>query len=591
MRLIQEGSRQPGGVMLVGEAPGADEDRIGRPFVGYSGHELDSWLGLVGLNRSSLFLTNVCHERPPGNEIDAFFRKRSEAKKAHKIDSLGLAASLTTLSEDTPVEIGGRFPRRPVLEGLAQLQRDLDSLRPHLIVALGNTALWALTGETGIIKWRGSILPCEGGPVTAPQAKVIPTLHPAAVLREYVWRAVCIQDLKRAVRESAFPEIRRPQWRFTVPTSVAEVEDWFDTHVWSQPADRPLVADVENFYETDRLHPGRLICLGFAASRTDAICIPFVHRDTGGVQLHYWSSSDECAITGLCRDVLQSRPIAFHNALHDCQILARNWGCMPSLEHDTMVMQHVAFPGQLGGRIDPITGRVSKKGSSLSLGFCSSMYCNYHRWWKDDGKGWDHAIDDEASYWAYNCEDTVRTYEVMEELQIILRQQGLWEPYRFEMALFGPVFGMMFRGVRFDAERRDLFLADVKQQIKTTQAWIDTAVGHSLNVDSTPQMRDLFYRDFMLPPVLDRKTKQPSLNDKAISTLQTRKPLLRPLIERIQGLRSLNTFEETFLRMRESKDGRLRTALNIAGPETMRFSSNTTAFGEGQNLQNLPRDE
>jgi uracil-DNA glycosylase len=572
IRLIQEGPRRTGGVMVVGEAPGSDEDRLGRPFVGVSGHELDTWLGLAGFNRSDLFLTNVCHERPPANEIEAFFCKKSLAKRE------GVS------------ELHGRYPHRPVVAGLQQLQVEVDRLQPSLIICLGSTALWAFTGETGIIKWRGSILPASGGPVDAHGAKLIPTLHPAAVLREYVWRAVCIQDLRRAKRESAFPEIRRPQWNFTVPKTVDEVEAWFEEHVWSQPADKPLVADVENFYETDRLHSGRLICLGVASDHNTAMCIPFVHRGIGE-EPSYWPADDEVRITHLCRSALQNRPIVFHNRLHDCQILARNWGVMPQNGGDTMVMQHVAFPGQLGGKIDPITGKVSKKGSSLSLGFCSSMYCNYHRWWKDDGKGWDPSIHDEDSYWRYNCEDVVRTYEVMEELEVILRRDKLYEQYLFELSLFAPVFDMMFRGMNFDEERRREMLREVNIEAKNAQAWINLALDHPLNVGSMVQMRQLFYGDFGLPPILHRKTKQPTLDDKALDTIAKRKPLLVPLIERIQYLRSLGVFKENFLEARTSTaDKRLRASQNIVGPETYRFSSNITAFGEGTNLQNLPRD-
>jgi uracil-DNA glycosylase len=598
--LIQEGPTQLGGVMICGEAPGADEARFGRPFVGYSGHELDEQLGKAGFNRRDLFLTNVCHERPPGNEIEAFFARKSEARGAVNLDGqLFTAAAMAQLSTVPLAILAGRQPRRPILLGLVQLQRDIDRLQPRLIIALGNTALWALTGLTGITKWRGSILPATGGPVDGHGIKLIPTMHPAAVLREYPWHAVAIQDLRRAKRESGFPEIRRPAWRFTVPTTVAQVEQWFGDHGLFD--DGPtVVSDVENFYESDRLHDGRLICVGFAASKLDAMCVPFVHR--AGDDPHYWSAADELTVTRLCARVLRARPVCFHNGLHDCQIIARNWGIMSRFVHDTMVGQHVAFPGQLGGKIDPLTGKTSKKGSSLSLSFCSSMYCGYHRAWKDDGRGWDPEIRDERQYWNYNAEDCVRTFEVMEEEHIILKTQGLWDQYLFEMSLFEPVFAMMFRGMNFDQEERIKMRAAVGHaatptrratgQIAALQAWLDAAVGHPLNVESSPQMQQLFYDDFKVPPILHRKTRKPTLDDKALDTLIKRKPVLRPLIERIQGLRSLAVFKENFLDVRTSRaDGRLRSAQNVVGPETMRFSSNINAFGEGFNSQNLPRSE
>jgi len=598
VRLIQSGSPSAR-VMLIGEAPGADEDRIGKPFVGMSGHELDSELQAAGWNRADLFLTNVVHQRPPGNEIDAFFAKKSMAKKAPVLDGtpadqLLTAAGMANLGVDSPVSLGGRYPRPPVVQGLVQLQHDIDRLQPTLIIALGNTALWALTGLTGILKWRGSILPASGGPVDGHNIKLIPTLHPAAVLREYVFRAIVIQDLRRAKRESAYPEIRRPAWNFTIPTTVKQVETWLEDHVWQQanevsPSNRSLVADVENFYETDRVHNGRVICLGFAASHHQAMCIPFVRRT--GDNPHYWKSADdETAVLAFCRRALTERPIIFHNGLHDCQIIAKNWGFLPRFEHDTIVKQHVAFPGMLGGKLDPVTGHASKKGSSLSLAFCSSMYCLYHRYWKDDGKGWDSSINDEATYFSYNMEDCVRTYEVSDELDIILKSQKLWDQYLFEMELFEPVFSMMFRGVNHDTALRAEFAKQLRADAKHLQAWINTAVGHDLNVKSFPQMRDLFYKDFQLPPVLHRKSHSPTLDDKALDTLLKRKPVLRPLIERIQALRSIDTFEENYVDSLLSRDGRMRYAFGVAGIETFRFNSNSTAFAEGRSMQNIPRD-
>ena len=224
--LIQEGPTQLGGVMICGEAPGADEARFGRPFVGYSGHELDEQLGKAGFNRRDLFLTNVCHERPPGNEIEAFFARKSEARGAVNLDGqLFTAAAMAQLSTVPLAILAGRQPRRPILLGLVQLQRDIDRLQPRLIIALGNTALWALTGLTGITKWRGSILPATGGPVDGHGIKLIPTMHPAAVLREYSLRDLAAQDLRRARRliRTSDAAYDAPAWHFTIRPSFQEV--------------------------------------------------------------------------------------------------------------------------------------------------------------------------------------------------------------------------------------------------------------------------------------------------------------------------------------------------------------------------------
>jgi hypothetical protein len=278
----------------------------------------------------------------------------------------------------------------------------------------------------GITKWRGSILH------SVRFGKIIPTFHPADVLpgRSPHHRPIVVQDLKRCRRESGFPDVRRPEWNFTIRPTLERAQDWLADHT---RRDAPLVADIETM-------GGFIDCIGFASSRSDAISIPFFLSDGTPI----WSPDEETHLILQIRDIMQSSDMIFHNAIYDCQVIAARWGFMPRLTHDTMAMQHVAFPGLLGGKIDPISGRVAKGGSSLSLSFISSMYCEFYRYWKDDGKLWDPAVHSPDQRWTYNCEDCVRTFECFEELWNVLAALGLTEQYLFEMQLFAPAFDMMF---------------------------------------------------------------------------------------------------------------------------------------------------
>src|SRR5258706_7593211 len=272
MKAITEGNPNSA-IYVVGEAPGADEVERGRPFVGASGMELDAMLREAGLSRSECFLTNVCHERPPSyqrngkwihNDIDTWFLGKQAAAKA------GVG------------EVAGRRPAGPIADGMRDLQHSLEQHRPVLVVAFGNTPLWALTGHTGITKWRGSVFDTaerrDAGPA-AHDGKVICTFHPADVLRQWTHRPIVVQDLRRARREAAHRAVERPQWSFTIPTSISQVRDWFDTF-----SHQELVCDTEGW--------GRVDCIGFASSSRDAICIPFEHETSAGENcenLHYWS--------------------------------------------------------------------------------------------------------------------------------------------------------------------------------------------------------------------------------------------------------------------------------------------------------------
>src|SRR3990167_8207216 len=132
----------PARIMIVGEAPGAEEERSGHPFVGASGRELDKMLNEAGILRSECFVTNVCRERPPDNKIDIWL---SKAKAKAKIPT-GFV----------PMRNLHVYP--PVKQGFDILLKEIELVHPNVIIAFGNVAMWSLTNLWGISKWRGSQL-------------------------------------------------------------------------------------------------------------------------------------------------------------------------------------------------------------------------------------------------------------------------------------------------------------------------------------------------------------------------------------------------------------------------------------------------
>ena len=147
-------------VMLVGEAPGRDEDIQGKPFVGKSGQLLDRMLSAIGLSRNSaerensVFITNVIFWRPPGNR--------------------------------TPTEA-------ETLMCLPFLLRTIEIQAPDFIVCLGATPAHRLTGRTdGILKLRGKWLSAN---VSGRNIPLLPALHPAYLLRQPNQKRLAWRDL------------------------------------------------------------------------------------------------------------------------------------------------------------------------------------------------------------------------------------------------------------------------------------------------------------------------------------------------------------------------------------------------------------
>ena len=535
----------PATYVIVGEAPGSDEVRAMQPFVGSSGQELNRILHDAGILRADCFVTNVCKHRPPGNDIDVFI---SDAK------TTAATLKLTHFKD-------GQYFNDLVAAGLKELAHEIEIVKPTVILALGDTALWALTGLGGITNWRGSVLPCS----LVPGVKVIPTYHPALVLRQWEWRPTVVHDLKRAARESAFPEIRLPNYSFVVrPSAGAVLETLADLHARCDAGPTMLSVDIETRAQ-------QIACIGLAWTTLDAICIPLlcVESPEG-----YWSPEDELAITVALRRLL-THPnchVIGQNFLYDAQYFAKQYGYVPNVIADTMLMQHVAFPG-----------------TPKSLDYLSSMYCFFHQYWKGEGKLWNPKTTPEEQLWTYNCKDAVITYEVYNTLVDVLHKCGLWEVFQRQMGLFTPVLHMMLRGVRIDTGYRKELATTLLGEIAEREESINNIAGFPLNPRSPKQMKAFFYDDLRLPIQFNRKTRKPSLDDEALDKLTKKEVLVRPLIKLIREIRSLGVFNSTFVGAALDTDGRIRCSFNISGTETFRFSSSENAFGSGTNLQNIPK--
>lgn len=540
----------------MGEAPGEQEVSAGTPFVGYSGQELNRMLHEVGIMRSECFVTNVCRIRPANNDIGQFIAlKKKDVTSAHR-------------------PLRDKMVLQPVLDGYSLLRKEIELVKPRVIIACGNLALWALTGAWGITKWRGSILRLDG---VESSTIVLPTYHPAAVLRQWDWRAIAINDLRRAKRVADDQAPIRPEWRFIVRPNLSQVlEVLNDLYVRLNLSELWIDFDLET-------RSGHIACAGISWSLTDALCIPFmcVENKEG-----YWSEEEESAIVHLLYLVLKHRnvKVRWQNGLYDAQYTYRHWHFIPNGAQDTMISQHTMFC-------------ILPK----SLAFQASMYCDHYVYWKDDGKTWNPGMGEE-SLWAYNCVDCVRTREVGEVEQTTIRGMGLQAVEDFQQKLFWPVLKAMNRGLRVNVKARQELAMELMEEIAKREQYFIDVLGHPLNVRSPAQMIRLFYNDLGIPPVMTRAKKgspaHVTCDDEALQKIALREPLFKPLINAIADVRTLGVLLSTFVNARLDVDGRMRCSFNIAGntegrgaPATYRLSSSENAFDSGANLQNIPSDK
>ena len=151
-------------VMLVGEAPGAEETRLLRPFVGKAGKNLDEFLQALALLRSDIYITNVVKFRP------------------YKVSAKGRLSNRPPAKE----EIACMLP---------YLLREIETIAPHMVVTLGNVPLKSLTGDNRIV-----IGACHAHCMPALALKhaytLFPLYHPASLIYNHSLRAVYEQDIE-----------------------------------------------------------------------------------------------------------------------------------------------------------------------------------------------------------------------------------------------------------------------------------------------------------------------------------------------------------------------------------------------------------
>lgn len=360
-------------IALVGEAWGQQEEKFGHAFVGPSGRELARMLNEAGLapplvtrypdefqmithwkrlqDDHGIWLYNVYPGRPPRNNFDEMFLvPRAEAD---------FNISLNPIKK-------GLYVGSKLAPFIIELRDLLALVRPNITICLGNIACMAVLGEARITAIRGTIATSK----FCSDIKVIPTFHPAHILRNWPLRTIGIADLQKAGRQSTFPDIRPQERWITVKPSLKEIRDWL-----AVPAQRYAV-DIESgqalFTSAEKkqmtknqlgILARQISMIGFARDRHHALVIPFMSRNEP--DLNYWKfPAHEVIALRLTQEAL-AKPIpkTFQNGLYDIP-MCLSYGLVPNMcDDDTMLFQHSLFSEMQKG-----------------LGFLASIYAEAPAW-------------------------------------------------------------------------------------------------------------------------------------------------------------------------------------------------------------------
>jgi DNA polymerase-1 len=269
---------------IIGEAPGYYEARDGIPFTGVSGRLLDTVLGRYGLDRSQMRLGNACACRPPDNRTP------------------------------TAGEIKACWPR---------LEAELRESEPSHIVCLGNSAAKA------VLDTRQGITTVRVGPPKRiswlPDTKVIPTVHPAACLRQPDLFPHLVTDFSKLTRPDDWNDWHTPTY------IVVDDETTALKAIRELQTRAPRVAvDIETGVEKDDVfvHPSALLCVGISYDRNKVVVI-------GEEALR------STKVVSSLQTYLGTTKIICHNGKFDLQVLNNLWGSNLVLYFDTMLAHYV----------------------------------------------------------------------------------------------------------------------------------------------------------------------------------------------------------------------------------------------------------
>jgi DNA polymerase I-like protein with 3'-5' exonuclease and polymerase domains/uracil-DNA glycosylase len=527
-------------IVIVGECPTIDDEVEGRPLTGQAGRLLGTMLREAGIDPRACYITNVCKYRPPTS------KQVSNPLEHWMTDKKKLGIANEWEYKD------GRYYSEEIGEGLAELRGEILDRNPRIIIGLGNTALWALAGEWGILDWRGS----EMGVALSDERNCpfVPTLHPTSILCNWSTRPFTAHDLKQRVARRLRSGFVTPQWDFNYEPTLADALSFIES----------LAGDIAVDVETSR---NRIVCVGLGVSATHAMCIPFISENYGA----YWSALDAQIVIAALQQKLSSPEVKIigQNFNYDASYFDDNFQFIPRVAFDTLIAQTVLFPGTPRG-----------------LGYLSSMYCDWHCYWKDDARDWSNLKDFDRLF-RYNCRDVCATWEAAQKQRVAIERGGLMAQFSERMTYNHSVYDMMQQGVIRDETVTQKLDDEVEEALQERKIIICDAAGYPINPTSPVQVSKLLYNEWGCRKP-GRKGKTPGgTGDEELRQVALWHPEYAAVLTAILEHRSLASMRSNFLRAKLDPDGKLRSSFMATGTETFRLTSSKNNFRRGTNLLNV----
>lgn len=478
----------PTDVMLIGEAPGANEEREGRPFVGETGKLLtNDLLPLLGLNRSQVRITNVCRCRPLGN-------------RTPEADEL--------------------------LQCRKHLIQEIQQVQPKLVILLGASALQGTLGLVGIQKHQGQLLQSP----EFPGVTFIATYHPASLWR--TWeniqpiKAYMIKGMQYLRGNLKIP----PPGDYQVCRYISEVSDVCD----EMRTSRRFAFDTEttglNFAEDG------ILCFSFSNAPGTGWVVPIYQQ----YQQWFWPDRERVEVVlGLIKDLLESdTPKVAQNGIFDLLFCWAEGIDVKNYNFDTMLASHLIdenLPHDLDTLINLYTAMPNYSGVlAAAYAECKKLYKQSQAKGFEDKKlqalisnnGLNYGLIPNEILWKYAAADADATLQVAEVLGPMLEEQGLTEVFeRITMPMTRFVTRLRWNGILVDQpkmfelqDKAEKIIAEFQKQIEDEVSCLVGEPVIDFNTRSGKQMNEMLIKELDWPVVKQTPKGDPSFDEEALTT-------------------------------------------------------------------------
>jgi len=447
-------------LVILGEAPGGEEDKHGKPFYEYArtGGLFNRLLPQADINRSQCYIDNAFDINPPGNKIDRFIKYNPRIKQVNT----------TQLYQEREALMYERLTRLT---------------NKKTIIAMGNVALYATTRLWGIEKYRGSILWSDKC-----NCKVVACIHPAAALRAFLDTYFIIHDFKRGLDQSKFKEYILRNRRYILQPTYEQAMEYLNRVLTNK---KFIAYDIECGRE-------ELSHISFAQEPEEAISIDFLRNGA-----NTYTIEEETNLILKIAKILEDPTIrkSGHNLAFDNWFLYEKYGIVVRNFDDSGIGHKVLFPDFRAG-----------------LDFVTSIYTDMP-YYKDEGKAYMNIGGRDIDFCRYSAKDASVSVEIMPIIKTDLESQKNMDTYLWQKRLIPPLTFMSTRGIRVDTKGWFNKKIELEKEVSQMQDELNTICGREINVKGA-SLKSYLYGEKKIRP--STKMGVVTLDEKALVRIKAK---------------------------------------------------------------------